>query len=377
VAACFLLTGKIRSLPAVVATFHAAHLSVDGLYALPVGKHGGPDLTQYLLVSASHDPAFDGARFSFAKAKTLRKLAKRAGCLEIAIDFLEGSSSAIPDHLPENILQDPREQNVSDGEIMLGRMTQRRFPSEVCLVKSADGRVMVRKTFSAGLFHNMDRELRARQLVADARLSPILATQGMSIYLPWYSQHFAFSGGLFRFYPIQAARNVINFLEALNARGFAMLDINPGSFLFDSQGNVIVVDCEYLTAAPAAPSFTQSLDYSGVAAPSDLPRPRATGWNHFWRDAVGAPYRVVRSGSRAELVAWRTAHVLLRVAKSPIAVLGRIRQTALATIFYWTRRHGWGIRVHGRSSMTGSSSLRTAATRQFSPESRRTTHANS
>jgi hypothetical protein len=278
----------------------------------------------------------------------------------------------------DSILRDlsPRREAKSKWDecqdVVLGKLTNRSFPAKVELVRVDDGRVVVRKTFCPGSERNLDRELKARTLIDDPRLSPILATSGMSIYMPWHNDYRSFSHGLFKFYPLRAAQNVIDFLESLNARGLAMLDINPGSFLYDVEGNLKVVDCEYVTPVPAAKTFAQSTDFVGVRTVDGLDAPRSTGWNHFWRDAVGAPYRVVRFGSPRALASWRAVHVLLRIASLPIALLSNVRQTVLSVAFYWSRKRPWGFRILGRFSKTGSSSSPIGRAQRLLRDSRQT-----
>jgi hypothetical protein len=231
----------------------------------------------------------------------------------------------------------------------------------------------VRKTFCAGFGRNLERELRARSLIEDDRLSPILAASGMSLYLPWYRDYQSFPGGLFRFYPVKAARNVIDFLELLSSRGLAMVDINPSGFLYDANGNLKIVDCEYLTTTGAEHDFSRSVDFRGVSAERGVDGPRATGWNHFWRDAVGAPYHVVRSGSPLALAGWRVAQIMLRLVRVPLGLLVQGRRALLSSLYYWARRHSWGVRIHGKSSKAESSSLRTAPMLQPLPGSRKPT----
>jgi hypothetical protein len=351
-------------------------MSADHLY--PLGDHTGAEtsIPQHLLVSVSHDPAIFRPGYSLRKAKALRKLARRASHLDLDIDFLEGGTGSILDEmLPDDLLQASSSEHNSDGDVVLGRLTERRFPSEVVLVRSPEGQVRVRKTFCAGFASNFQRELQARSLLDDRRLSPILATSGMSLYLPWYRDYRSFPGGLFRFYPIKAARNVIDFLEMLSGKGLAMLDINPNSFLYDSDGNLKVVDCEYLTATGVEHEFSCSLDYRGKSPESSLDGPRATGWNHFWRDAVGAPYTVVRSGSPLALAGWRAAQIVVRLLKLPVALLDQGRKAVLSTLYYWRRRYPWGIRIHGRYSRAESLSSQTPMTLQPLPGSRKPSHA--
>jgi hypothetical protein len=201
----------------------------------------------------------------------------------------------------------------------------------------------VRKTFCTGFTQNLQRELTARDLTDDDRLSPIVAHSGMNIYLPWYRDYTSFQTGTFRFYPLQAARSVIDFLEHVSRRGLAMIDINPGSFLYNSKGDIKVVDCEYLVPTHPESDFSRSIDYSGASV--GIAGPRSRGWKHFWRDAVGAPYNVVRYGSPRAVAAWRAVQVLVRIARIPIILVVQGRQTVLAFLFYWLRRRPWGNRV--------------------------------
>jgi hypothetical protein len=367
----------------LIGAFHTAHFSVDALYPLLEQESDAPASTmQYMLISKAHASHVGQPGFRRSKAKALRKLGKCTRHLDLVIDYIDpGTPSSIPAHLSSNIscglleARDTRAAGNGPADVVLMKLTDRSFPSEVHLVRSADGRIVVRKTFCAGFGRNLDRELMARQLIDDPRLSPILAASGKSIYMPWHNEYRAFTRGLFKFYPIRAARNVIDFLESLNARGLAMVDINPGSFLYDSEGNIKVVDCEYMTRTPTAISFERSLDFIGARTAGAHEAPRSTGWDHFWRDAVGVPYRVVRFGSPVAVACWRAVQILIRVAASPIALLGNVRQTVLSIVFYWSRKRPWGLRILGDSSRTASLSLPAGPIRRLLHSFKQTTHA--
>jgi len=77
-----------------------------------------------------------------------------------------------------------------------------------------------------------------------------------------------------------------------------MVDINPRSFLYNNnaEGEIVVVDFEFLSDVPPKTDFIESSDFTGLNGCDD--GPRARGWNHFWLDAAGAPYKILRQGYR-------------------------------------------------------------------------------
>jgi hypothetical protein len=356
-AACFLITGVIESATELAACFHSAGFSVDRLYPLP-DLSGSARRPRHLLLSSSQDTYIERSSFSLSRARALRKLAARLRGNAVQVELLNRPSlSMIPAALADDILLPSLGEPTSSDEVVLAQLSARNFPSSVCLVRSPDGSVRVRKTFCPGFRKNVDSELRARELISDTRVSPVLAASETSIYLPWYREYRTFSPGLFSFYPIEAARSVMSFLEELNVRGLAMVDINPGCFLYDAGGNIRVVDFEFLSEAVPQSDFMQSTDFSGLAGGAGGPARR--GWNHFGRDATGVPYSALQSGRPGTVAAWRVAQVGVRLAVRHFEMLRRLRKLIAVSYFYWSRRAEWSVQVTGASSKIRLSSLRT------------------
>jgi hypothetical protein len=368
--ACFMLEGALPSVAGLIDRFHAAGFSVDGIFALSPGSEGpgseGKERPQHVLVSQAQDSHIGVGHFG--RARALRKLSKRLRDLDLTVEFVTRRSySKLPDQLGPDLLRPALGEEPVNQETVLVELSTRRFPSSVALVRLADGRVRVRKAFCPGLRANFERELKARRIVTDPRIAPVLATSDMTLYLPWYRQHRTFRSGLFRFYPVSAARNAISFLQSLNAAGYSMVDINPGSFLYDSKGDVVVVDFEFLSETHAAADFADSADYSGRSDGHD--GPRARGWNHFWRDAVGAPFELVRSGNRFAIGLCRAGVVVTRLGAAPLRWLQTLRQLTAATFFYVWRRSDCGTMILGPFSRMRSSSLQVAPDRKALPAS--------
>jgi len=343
-------SNRALSAPDLVARFHAAGFSVDKIHVLPEENGEPSGRERCWLLSASYSARIESPFFSVRKARVMRRLSKRMRGLNLEIDLLDGpSDSEKTSDLEKDLLQTSPHKSCTSEEVVLRQLSQKSARSKVCLVRSPDGRLLVRKTFYPGFRRNLEREIKARKSIADPRLSPILSACGMTLSMPWYGEYTSFAKGLFEFYPVRAARNVISFLEGLSAKGLAMVDINPASFLYDNEGRIMVVDCEYWSEAPAEMDFSQCLDFKGTAADNGLDSASSTGWNYFWRDATGLPYKVLRFGGPAAITCWRAAHIVFRVVMLAIRPLLRFREALLASLFYWSRRCWWGIQIHGKS----------------------------
>lgn len=351
--ACFLIAGELPPIVQLATRFHASGFSVDGIYPI-----SGRPTAEYLLVSAAQDSHLEKVAIPLTRAKALRKLSKRLADLNIQVEFLDARSySKIPQMLGTDLYGAAVGEAKSEAETVLLQLSTRAFPSSVYLVRMPDGAVRVRKTFCPGYRKNLERELQARRVISDPRVSAVIASSGLSIYLPWYSDFQAFHSGLLRFYPVTAVRNVIDFLEQLNARGLAMVDINPRSFLYNAEGEVVVVDFEFLSDVPPKPAFIDSADFTGLNGCDDAPRAR--GWNHFWLDAAGAPYRALRQGPDRSIAAYRLLTTLARLLSAAFKPVTMARKTLSALVFYWRRRSEWGIRIQASSLTTPSLSLQT------------------
>ena len=120
------------------------------------------------------------------------------------------------------------------------------------------GGLAVCKTFRPGADRFLQRELRARELAPDGRMTPILEV-GPNYFVTDYVQGDARQLSRLRPYlgaenllPIWAIAQCRDLIKAFRAKGYELIDFKPQNLIFDRRGGLKFIDFEFLQAGPVA-----------------------------------------------------------------------------------------------------------------------------
>lgn len=195
------------------------------------------------------------------------------------------------------------------GETFLADLSANLARSSVWLVRR-NGKLAVRKSYSAGYEDYYQREILARQILNDKRVAPIEIAKPLVLYMPYYTNVIRWRNGMLSRYPERCAAEIFDFLEYINAHGYSMVDINHSCFVFDKEVGLRVIDLEFFTKSYPAASFRDSADYSGAFA--GIRRPRCCGYHHYWYEILGGNYeQVIERRPRSSTVSF-AFHVIGR-----------------------------------------------------------------
>lgn len=225
--------------------------------------------------------------------------------------------------LGERICHQPdRDLELRLGERFIVDLTSNAVRSTIWLVER-DGGLYIRKAFSRNFRGFLENELAARRIFGDERIVEISEQQGEVLYMPFIHGSTAWDGRLFSFCDRERVRAVRAFLADLNRTGHSMVDINPSAFLFDSRGELKVVDFEFFVASRPASDFRLSCDYSGEF--NTQRTPKKNGWKRYWYDAIGGRWEKIERMSSTRY----RVHLLLHLIsyRVPIRAARSLEQT--------------------------------------------------
>jgi len=156
------------------------------------------------------------------------------------------------------------------------------------------GRCCVRKTFLPSFSDYALRECEARE-----KLAPILSfvdkviDSGANFFVtPLYKTPNLPGPNSLRLISINHARAAIGVMRGLYECGYASLDCNPNSIVYDEHGNPRVIDLEYIHRYENRPrSFETSYDIQGLPKDSKLPGAHIAGsFDQRWKLWIGVSY---------------------------------------------------------------------------------------
>jgi hypothetical protein len=177
-----------------------------------------------------------------------------------------------------------------------------KYRTRVLLVR-LDGGLAVKKIFRPGRERYLNRERFAREVLSRdfPEIPPLLDSGPNYIVSPFYPARFQYdrrtSLGLF---PREVAVRLLDFLERLYSRGYAVLDAHPENFIVDLDGHLRYFDCEFLYqygSEEKPEEFSQSWDIVGPPAQADIDRPvgGCPTWQTHWKRYVQLSFQEIRT----------------------------------------------------------------------------------
>jgi hypothetical protein len=209
-------------------------------------------------------------------------------------------------------------------------------------VIECSGRSSVRKTFLPSFANYALRECEARE-----NLAPILSfvdeviDSGENFFVtPLYKVPNVPGPNSLRLVSISHARVAIDVMRGLYECGYASLDCNPHSIVYDFHGNPRVIDLEYIHRYETRPgSFEASYDIKGLPKDSKLPGAHIAGsFDQRWKPWIGVSYddlmRQPISVLRTKRLLFVVTHRLPRLMTVTVRDFIRIIRDFTIGIFY-------------------------------------------
>ncbi|MCE9507521.1 MAG: hypothetical protein K8R48_04295 [Alphaproteobacteria bacterium] len=192
-----------------------------------------------------------------------------------------------------------------------------------------NGREAVCKTFRQSARDYLQREIQARaELGAKIpEIAPILEQGGNYFVMPLYRESWRWEDDGLRLYPLERARQCMDFLRRCHTQGYAVVDAHPGAFLFDGEQGLRVADLEYLMPLPDGAPFEKSFDIVGPPPgfTGILPAGRPVTYQSAWRPVVGVSLRNLMTAPPLKLRLLRALHwFVLRLPKFLYKKLGSV-----------------------------------------------------
>lgn len=169
-----------------------------------------------------------------------------------------------------------------------------------------NGTLAVKKTFRHGCERFLDREIFARRVLSEEfpEIPPILDFGTHHVTSPFIRDILNYRRIDSALMPVKPLLGVLDFLERLYLRGFALIDAHPENFLVDEMGQVVFFDFEFLHRYEGTipKDFLSSWDVAGPPRSwgGDKPDGGPTSWKTHWYPYVGLTVSEVRT-----LPGWR------------------------------------------------------------------------
>lgn len=183
-------------------------------------------------------------------------------------------------------------------------------------IVAAAGCNVVRKTFLPSFAAYAGRESKARAVLAPtiAFVDPVLDAGQNYFTIPLYHAPELPGPNSLRLLPISHARTAIKVMREFYESGYALLDCNPHSILYATDGSPRVVDLEYVHKYEARPvRFEDSYDVKGPPKGSTLPGAHiADSFDRRWRPWIGLTFEDLMRRSVAVLRLKRAIFILTR-----------------------------------------------------------------
>lgn len=164
------------------------------------------------------------------------------------------------------------------------------------------GGTAVSKTFRPTARDYLQREIQGRALDLP-EIAPILEAGDTYFVMPFYETSWRWEDNGLRLYPLDRARRCFAFLRAVHAKGHALVDAHPGSFLFDDENKLRIADLEHVMPQPEVRTFEESFDIAGPPSgyKGHLPAGRAVTYNSAWKPVLGVSLQELHSPSAHSL----------------------------------------------------------------------------
>lgn len=183
----------------------------------------------------------------------------------------------------------------------------------------------VLKTFRPSCKEHLQNELIAYQELSKAipEIPPLLSYGTNYLLIPYYpgQKKFDFSGvGLLS---VATAKSMLQVLKAIYENGYSLIDSHPKNFLYDVNGDMKIIDFEYLFKYSQKPkSYDESLDLQGYTPNfSGLTPADQAHYKTRWLPYLGLTYTSLMSDSMAVKKIKRAVFWLIY--RLPIYVLRR------------------------------------------------------
>lgn len=213
------------------------------------------------------------------------------------------------------------------------------FRSKVSKIMK-QGNAYVSKQYFSHYTKYFNRELNARRLIISPAVSELVVTGDYEFVTTFHESAYTFSSGLFEYYDVEMARQIMEIVSGINQQGFAIVDWNPDSFIIGDNGQIKVVDFEFCQETErTGTSFENSVDYIGARKFGlECPGRKDCGYKDFWFPVLGISYKTLMHGSDLEIRFKRLLH--WHFIRFPRFVVSQIeRQLSEFRKWLWFLRH--------------------------------------
>lgn len=224
-------------------------------------------------------------------------------------------------------------------QLRLRRLDGNNQRSRVDLI-AREGKKYVRKLFYDGYEAYFQSELFARTNLSDPAVSEIIEADRNFFIMPFYENSVKWEPDSWGYFPLDKAREVMEVVARLNARGHALVDWHPATMIFDPKHGMKIVDFEFSRECRPEADFTKSADSLGEYGEGKEQRRklRKGGYNHFWKHAVGLEYGDLMTADTKAAKRKQAVHFVTR--KLP-KKFGSMAQKAINAVrrIAWRARH--------------------------------------
>jgi len=204
-----------------------------------------------------------------------------------------------------------------------------------------NNKICVKKTFRDNALKYLENELICREKITHKYISPILEKGENYIIIPYYENIIKWNKNSFNLYPVNEAKQVMEFIKWINSQGFALLDWNPGVAIFDKNQGLKFIDFEYFTETPyALGEFRKNIDFSYIKTDNKfIDEHKKTTYVKTWYPALGISYDDLISKPGHVLFIKRASYLVFIRSRYYAMKKFRLLYRALINRYFWTLKY--------------------------------------
>ena len=199
----------------------------------------------------------------------------------------------------------------------------------------------IKKTFRDNALRFMKNEIEARACLEHHHISEILETGHNYIVIPYYKNRLSWDKNSPWLYPVDEAREIMEFVHWLNNAGYAMLDWHPNCAIFDIENGLKFIDFEFFTKTSSIfKDFDKSIDFLDKKTGDPfLDEFKITSYQKSWLPILGVSFYGLMNYSKSVLICKRFFYYIFHFL--PVFIFRRVQLFARKFIrkYFWRKKY--------------------------------------
>jgi len=187
----------------------------------------------------------------------------------------------------------------------------------------------------------MKNEIEARACLEHHHISEILETGHNYIVIPYYKNRLSWDKNSPWLYPVDEAREIMEFVHWLNNAGYAMLDWHPNCAIFDIENGLKFIDFEFFTKTSSIfKDFDKSIDFLDKKTGDPfLDEFKITSYQKSWLPILGVSFYGLMNYSKSVLICKRFFYYIFHFL--PVFIFRRVQLFARKFIrkYFWRKKY--------------------------------------